>query len=296
MCISPRTFSAALLLGSLLLTVTAGASLPAEEAGAPDVGPGIVNESVAPELEYPEPIKHLENQGLEILRNFPVGQSLVGWVVSFEGKDLVVYTTADGNYLINGVVLDAQGVDLTEEHQKTWLPRPEWDDLEAAYYLTEPSLYENEEGQLETQKTLYMFFDPNCPFSQLAWLALQPYREAGAQIRWVPVAYLKPDSRHRTAALLDASNPEELLALNMNNFGQPNSDLDVAIENHHREQMQTNMDLMQSLGINGTPGWVWVNEDDELQTHSGMPRLPRVSEITGLPKQEHTETELMRFR
>ncbi|MDR9466779.1 thiol:disulfide interchange protein DsbG [Marinospirillum sp.] len=296
MCTFARILPAAFLVGSLFFPVALSANLPAEKAPVPGVVPEAADENLSTAMEYPEPIKHLENQGLEIIRSFPVGQSLVGWVVSFEGKDLVVYTTVDGDYLINGIVLDAQGVDLTEEHQKTWLPRPEWDDLEEAHYLTEPSLYENEEGQLETRTTLYMFFDPNCPFSQLAWLALQPYREAGAQIRWVPVAYLKPDSRHRTAALLDAANPEELLALNMNNFGQPSPELDVPLETHHREQMQANMDLMQSLGINGTPGWVWMNEDEELTTHSGMPRLPRLSEITGLPEQEHPETELMRYR
>lgn len=296
MCTSLRFLSAVLLVSSL----AASASLWANQAVDAEAiqNPDSANQQlpVSPALEKPEPIQHLENQGLEILRSFPVGQSLVGWVVSFEGKDMVVYTTLDGEYLINGLVLDAQGVDLTEEHQKAWLPRPEWDDLDAAYYLTEPSLYTGEEGGLETQSSLYVFFDPNCPFSQLAWLALQPYREAGAQIHWVPVAYLKTDSRHRVAALLDASNPEQLLAQNMTHLGQPDADLDVAIEPHHREQMQANMDLMQSLGINGTPGWVWLNENDDLMTHSGMPRLAQLSEITGLPKQEHPETELMRFR
>ncbi|SFC26807.1 thiol:disulfide interchange protein DsbG [Marinospirillum celere] len=294
MSIFARILPATLLVGSLIFSAQAVASQAPE--AIQDSTAGLADEAVTPALEKPEPIKHLENQGLEVVRNFPVGRSLVGWVVSFDGKDLVVYTTADGEYLINGVILDAQGVDLTEEHQRSWLPRPEWQDMETAHYLTESSLYQNEDGQTETRFSLYMFFDPNCPFSQLAWVAMQPYREAGAEIRWIPVAYLKPDSRHRAAALLDAEQPAELLALNMENFGQSVAELDVAIENHHREQLQANMDLMQSLGINGTPGWVWLDEEDELKTLSGMPRLPRLAEITGLPRQEHPETELMRYR
>ncbi|WP_114416993.1 thiol:disulfide interchange protein DsbG [Marinospirillum perlucidum] len=296
MCSSARFLSILVLLTGLLLASPLWANLSSEDAAAQEDLPEVSEDAVSQARERPEPIKHLENQGLDIIRDFPVGESLTGWVVRFQDRDLIVYTTADGDYLINGVVLDAQGMDLTEEHQKTWLPRPAWEELEAAHYLTEPSLLENENGQLETRTQLYMFFDPNCPFSQLAWVAMQAYREVGAEIRWIPVAYLKPDSRNRTAALLDADNPAALLAQNMENFGEPQEELDVSVENQHREQMQANMDLMQSLGINGTPGWVWQNAEGELQTHSGMPRLPRLAEITGLPKQEHPEPELMRFR
>lgn len=289
-----RILPVAFLLAGLAFSALVGASQPAEETQ--DITAGLADEAMTTALETPEPIKNLENQGLEVVRSFPVGQSLMGWVVTFDGKDLIVYTTVDGEYLINGIVMDAQGVDLTEEHQRSWLPRPEWHDLETAYYLTEPSLKSSSDGQLETSTYLYVFFDPNCPFSQLAWLALQPYREAGAEIRWIPVAYLKPDSRNRAAALLDAEQPDELLALNMENFGQPNEALDVAIESRHREQLQANMDLMQGMGINGTPGWVWATDEEEVESLSGMPRLPRLAEITGLPRQEHPETELMRYR
>ena len=290
------------LLALLLLAASplAGAVKPLAGAKEEEPTPAtLAPATLAPAtlaVEKPEPIRHLENRGLEVIRSFPVGAALVGWVVRFDDQELVVYTTSDGDYLINGVLLDARGVDLTEEHQKAWLPRPQWQDLEAAYTLVETSLHENEAGEHLTRARVYLFFDPNCPFSQLAWLALQPYRQAGLKIHWIPVAYLKPDSRHRAAALLDAEQPEELLALNMQNQGQPEARLDAAIETRHRQQLQANMNLMRSLGINGTPGWVWQDDSGKLQTLSGMPRLPRLPAITGLPGQEHPETELMRFR
>lgn len=244
-------------------------------------------------VTLPEPIQHLQNQGLDIVRQFPVGASLLGWVVSFEGRDLVVYTTADGEFLLNGVLLDAQGKDLTQKHQNTWLPKPDWDDLQNSHYITETS--QQEQGN---SKTLYMFFDPNCPFCHLAWLALQPYRQQGLEVRWIPVAYIKPDSRNRAAALLSASSHRQplLLERNMKEFGQPLPELDKTPNDLEREQLQANMDLMQALGINGTPGWVWQDTKGELQTHTGMLRLPRLPGITGLPAQEHPEPALMRFR
>lgn len=251
--------------------------------------------NTASQTLLPEPIQHLKNKGLDIVREFPVGAALKGWVVSFEGSDMIVYTTADGEFLINGVLLDAQGNDLTEDHQKNWLPRPGWQDLATSYFITETSLAANQETP---KSTIYMLYDANCPFCHLAWLALQPYREAGLEVRWIPVAYLKPDSRDKAAAILSAPENQQaaLLEKSMQAFGTNSTEFTKAPSTKDKEQLQTNMNLMQSLGLNGTPGWVWLDEEGKMQTHSGMLRLPKLPSVTGLPAQKHTEPTLMRFR
>lgn len=256
---------------------------------------GLSNHALAQVKPLPEPIQHLKNKGLSIVRQFDVGTTLEGWVVSFEGNDMIVYTTADGEFLINGVLLDVQGNDLTEEHQKSWLPKPGWNDLATSHFLTEKNLLAD---SASAKSTIYMFFDTNCPFCHLSWLALQPYRAAGLEIRWIPVAYLKPDSRDKAAALLSAhpNQQAELLEKSMQDFGQSKVDLSKAASDKDKTQLQANMSLMQAFGINGTPGWVWLGEAGELQTHSGMLRLPKLPSITGLPAQKHTEPALMRFR
>lgn len=260
----------------------------------------------------PESIQHLKNKGLDIVREFPVGAALTGWVVSYQGSDRIVYSTADGEFLISGVLLDAQGNDLTEEHQKNWLPKPSWGDLATSYFITEPSLAANlatdpkasaetnAEISVEAPKsTIYMFYDANCPFCHLAWVALQPYRQAGLEVRWIPVAYLKPDSRDKAAALLSTPKDEQaaLLEKSMQAFGKNDTaELSKPPSTEDKEQLQTNMNLMQSLGLNGTPGWVWLNEAGEMQAQAGMLRLPKLPSVTGLPAQKHTEPTLMRFR
>lgn len=245
--------------------------------------------------QQPEPIQHLKNKGLDIVRDFPVGTALTGWVVSYQGKDFIVYTTADGEFLINGVLLDAQGNDLTDAHQKEWLPRPSWEDLASSHFITEKSLATD---QKTAQSTLYLFYDANCPFCHLAWLALQAYRQVGLEIRWIPVAYLKPDSRDKAAALLSAPKNQQaaLLEKSMQAFGSNTTSFNKTPSEQDKQQLQANMDLMQAFGLNGTPGWVWLNTEGQLQTHSGMLRLPKLPEVTGLPEQKHTEPTLMRFR
>lgn len=290
-------FFNALLHNTLILTLTLSLLLGLSSTALAQIQSSEQN-TVVTNLpnQLPEPIQHLKNKGLDIVREFHVGASITGWVVSYEGNDTIVYTTTDGEFLINGVLLDAQGNDLTEEHQKSWLPKPNWEDLATSYFITEKNRVENQADL--PKSTIYMFFDANCPFCHLSWLALQPYRDAGLEVRWIPVAYLKPDSRDKAAALLSASPNQQAKRLeeSMQTFGENPSDMGKAADDKDKMQLQANMSLMQAFGINGTPGWVWLNEAGDLQTHSGMLRLPRLPSVTGLPAQKHTEPTLMRFR
>ncbi|ODC04570.1 hypothetical protein BFW38_14555 [Terasakiispira papahanaumokuakeensis] len=252
----------------------------------------------SPPADYPEPIQHLINQGLEVIRQFDVNDSLDGWVVSNKNEqEIIVYTTADGENLISGVVMDAQGQDLTQQHQREYLSKPSWEDLAASHYITsEPKALDEGDKIPESDQMIYVFFDPNCPYCHMAWKALQPYRAAGLTIRWIPVAYLKPDSRNKAAALLDSDQPDALLSLNMTQFGTLPKALDGTMTDSSRDQLQDNMSLMQGLEINGTPGIVWQDRKGHLQVSTGMPRLEQFAQITGLPEQPQSDPDLARFR
>lgn len=239
--------------------------------------------------DLPEVMEHLQNKGLVINNTFNLGTSLKGWVVSYQGQEQIIYTTANGEFLINGLVLDLQGNDLTQQHQKTWLSKVTWQDLNEASFISNK--------KPEATKVIYVFFDANCPFSQLAWLALQPYVEIGLEVRWLPVAYLQPSSKKKAASLLNSPkvSQEEMLAQLMQPKNQVEQDFD-SYTPENLNQLEANTQLMQSLGLNATPAWVWLNEADELESFAGMLRLPKIAEITGLPKQKHPQSSLTRFR
>src|SRR5690554_3550979 len=106
----PSLFFSALTL-SLIIGLTSQ-TWAQDQLTEPNETTEIAETEFLPELELgslPEPVQHLKNKGLDIVRKFPVGASLNGWVVNYEGNDMIVYTTADGEFLINGVLLDAQG-------------------------------------------------------------------------------------------------------------------------------------------------------------------------------------------
>ncbi|MFK7160195.1 thiol:disulfide interchange protein DsbG [Marinospirillum sp. MEB164] len=245
---------------------------------------------------WPEPIRHLALQGLQVQDSFPVGDSLIGWIVRAGQQEQLLYTTQDGEFLINGVVLDAQGQDLTRQHQRDYLAQPDWSALASSHKITEPSLLTNEAGETISQRELYLFFDPLCPFSRLAWLALQPYREQGLTLHWIPIAYLQPDSRLQAAALLASADQAADQLHQLMREPSTQLELDAAGIQAQAAALQDNMGLMRAFGLSGTPSWIWQDEQGQLNTHTGMLRLPRISELLDLPQPSVLEPELIRYR
>ncbi len=68
---------------------------------------------------------------------------------------------------------------------------------------------------------LTVFFDPNCPFCARFWQSLWP-RHREYRIRWIPVAYVRPDSARVAASILLANAPQAALVQNEEHFDYSN--------------------------------------------------------------------------
>jgi len=156
------------------------------------------------------------------------------------------------------------------------------------------------EGAKEAQSVLYVFFDPNCFYCHLTWKALQPYEKVGLQVRWVPVAYQKPSSVGRAAAIIEAF--DRAAALRENEVNYDKTHFDGGIKPMHRPpapltaQLQVNLQLMQKFGVPATPLLVWKDDHGNVQIKPGVPRLSWLPGITGLPEQRVDDPELADFR
>ena len=62
-----------------------------------------------------------------------------------------------------------------------------------------------------------IFFDPNCPFCAHLWRELQPWRNR-LRVRWIPVAFVRPDSLGMAASILYAVHPRQALDLNEGHY------------------------------------------------------------------------------
>ena len=165
-------------------------------------------------------------------------------------------------------------------------------DLEKAEVITE--------GVKDAKSVLYVFFDPNCFYCNLTWKALQPYEKAGLQVRWVPVAYQKPSSVGRAAAIMESH--DRVAALRENEVNYDRAHFDGGIKPRDKPQalltaqLQANTELMRKFGVPATPLLVWKDNNGNVQIKPGVPRLSQLPGITGLPEQEVVDPELAKFR
>jgi thiol:disulfide interchange protein DsbG len=165
-----------------------------------------------------------------------------------------------------------------------------FDTLEHSSYI--------KEGASDGNAIIYAFMDPDCAYCHYAWKAFQPYIKAGLQVRWLPIAFLKPTSAPRAAAILEAKEPARALAENEKNFRSKTEDGGITpIEPSEKamQQLDANKALLARLGGAGTPMIVWKDKGGKLHTKSGMPSLRALPEMTGLPEQPVDDRELQRF-
>src|SRR5712691_10571334 len=125
------------------------------------------------------------------------------------------------------------------------------------------------EGAKEAQSVLYVFFDPNCFYCHLTWKALQPYEKVGLQVRWVPVAYQKPSSVGRAAAIIEALDRAAALRENEVNYDRAHFDGGIKPMDKPQApittQLQANPQLMRKFGVPATPVLVWKEGNGYVQ-------------------------------
>ena len=156
------------------------------------------------------------------------------------------------------------------------------------------------EGAKNAKSVLYVFFDSNCFYCNLTWKALQPYEKAGLQVHWVPVAYQKPSSVGRAAAIMESPDRAAALRENEVNYDRPHFDGGIKPVDKPQAllaaQLQANTELMRKFGVPATPLLVWKDNYGNVQIKPGVPRLSQLPGITGLPEQEVVDPELAKFR
>lgn len=251
--------------------------------------------SASASAALPASLQLAVQSGWKVEKHFAATSGLTGWVLSRSGRYTVVFTTADGKALITGAVLDATGKNLTEEYSKKYIPKPDlskfWPRL-----ATTPYIVEGAKGK-DVKFVLYAFEDPNCIFCHMTWLAFQPYEKVGLQVRWIPVAFLRKNSAGKDAAIMLAPDPEAAFRAHHKAWVSEDSGgiAPVPVPANIRAEIVRDNQLMNAMGIRGTPGIVYRDKKGRVVVKSGMPRLSEIPRMTGLPEQKIDDPALKRF-
>lgn len=247
-------------LGCLVMAIGAGGSVAA--------GPGA---SAASAAGSPV-VKHLASQGVRITDEFAAASGLRA-VVADNGKERrLFYVTADGNTLIAGQLFDSKGSNLTSlDMRKTGIQ----DQAPGqAKPLGEPelkALWKRVEGLRAVSegaggKTVYVFFDPNCPYCHRLWSALSSaVKDGKLQVRWLPVAILKDDSKGLGAAIYAAADPSSALSRMASRTLAP-----AAVTDKVNRDIALNLLALRDTGFTGVP-LLMFKRGDRVEMISGVP-------------------------
>lgn len=233
---------------------------------------------------------------LKVLKGFDGPSGLAGWVVTptaGPGKAMIMYSTADGKTMITGnpvVLIDEAGRNLTAEYE-AHLPKPDY----TALYNDLQKVKTINTGK-QGKNPVFVYIDPNCIYCNFAYRALEPYIKAGADIRWVPVGFLRPDSAAKAAAIMTAKNPAAALAQHEADYKKGGIKPVEKVSDDIQKQLAANAALMQKAEVSGTPAIFYKDKDGKVQLIGGMPRLGQLPEVTGLPEQKIDDPELARFK
>ncbi len=234
--------------------------------------------------EPPPPLRALQSQGVTIVGTFPAPGGLTAWAGYAGQQPLAFYATPDGNHVIVGSMLDAQGQDVTEAPLAKAVQAPMtaglWQQLERSHWIAD--------GKADAPRTVYVFTDPNCPYCNKFWADARPWVDSGkVQLRHVMVGMLTPTSAGKAAALLASKNPADALATyerghvaenaKVLGAGRPRPLADAglkplaSIPPKVRAQLDANEKLMASLRLQATPAFAWRDATGAVQTRTGAP-------------------------
>ena len=152
-----------------------------------------------------------DKMGIQVLSYTKGPSGLNIWKVQKDGVQTVFYSTSDNKTLISGVMWDAvTAQNLSDQYlpddpkplvQAGIQPAGAQTPVAAAPAAVDPNgipiavknlstYFGFKEGRGAVDKTLYIVFDPRCPYCHQAYTALREQVRKGVSVMWIPVAVL----------------------------------------------------------------------------------------------------------
>jgi len=225
----------------------------------PDMGAGVSLGAAASLLES---VTHGQAKAEKV---FPGPGGLTGIEATLQGHPTVAFATADGKYLVAGPVLNTQGED--EAHAAMMklglIPKPASAATMAGKAAHADSFVLGTSGPEITA-----FVDPNCIFCHKFYEEAKALIDAGKlRVRYVVVAFLKPSSAPKAAAILGATDPAAAMAENEKGFDTVTEEGGIAPAQNPGaatiSAVDNNTKLLGESGEMATPTLIYCNQEEK---------------------------------
>lgn len=199
---------------------------------------------------------------------------LTAIVVEDQGHKSLAYASPDGKYLILAqAIINSAGENVIRKNAEEagLLPKPK-----PAAQLAEQTASQAKSFVLGTKgPELIAFVDPNCIFCHKFYEDAKPLIAAGKlRVRYVVVAFLKPSSEGKAAAILSAKDPIAAMAKNEKGFNteteegaiHPDANPSPAV----LAELQKNTQFLQDSGEVATPTILYCSKKGKAEISHGM--------------------------
>lgn len=228
--------------------------------------------------ELPKAIQQLQAKGAVIKGSFAAPDGMRGYAAEYQNNGIALYLTPDGKHVLVGSLFDEQGQDLSAEPLEKLVYAPMskaiWAKLEKSAWIAD--------GKADAPRTVYLFSDPNCPYCTMFWQQARPWVESGkVQLRHIMVGIIREDSPGKSAALLAAKDPAKALLQHESSGKASTLKALDKIPESVQQQLDSNLAVMEELGLSATPAIFYQDAQGRLQSQQGAPRPDKLGEILG---------------
>jgi thiol:disulfide interchange protein DsbG len=139
-------------------------------------------------------------------------------------------------------------------------------------------------GQAMSARTVYVFFDAQCPHCGALWYAAKPLKSQ-AKFVWIPVRLLKDESEVQGAAIMAAKDPQQAMddheASLQDRKGGIKAEGDIAAQ---RAAVKKNTELFNKYGFGAVSTLVTKNaQTGNVVTHEGSLQTNDLAAFLGVP-------------
>ncbi len=233
--------------------------------------------------DLPPAIRSLESKGMRIIESFDAPNGLQGYIAEHQGRGVALYLLPDGQHILSGHLLDADGTDLSLEPLERLYYAPLhqqlWQDMADSAWIAD--------GSGTAPRIVYVFTDPNCPYCTLFWEDTRPWVERGkVQVRHIMIGIIRPDSIPKAAALLGADDPAAALHAHESDRKKsmlllPDALLRQEIPEGILKKLDGNHALMKKMNLSSSPVIFYLDGDGRLQRYQGAPAPDDLLAIMG---------------
>lgn len=217
----------------------------------------------APNAEVLGLISKLSGGKSQVVSTFPAAEiGMTGVVLKRGGDHVIVYVEPAGKYLVSGVVIGADGKNLSQLYNSKFMPKPDY----AAMWSAASKTHFVEYGNPNAKKLIYVVGEANCGYCKRFHQDIKPLVEAGdVSVRWILMGF-DPAADGKAAGVIAAANPKQAVeALYEKGETLPHKQKDL-------DKVKANHEFTDAFGVNGTPFILSRNEQGVVVATPGAVR------------------------